>query len=144
MNPKKAKDLIKPTAQIEGVSEALVKDLTTFFWKDVRKELSEVKTPNLIVQGLGTFRARPWTLPNSILKYQRIINKYKSVIDQGGRITMQKFAIMKESENNLEKLLKLQELVKEEQEKKKTVKKNRNDKQSSTDLEESMEDSGRV
>jgi hypothetical protein len=141
LNPKKAKELIKPIAEQEGVSEALVRDFTTYFWKEVRKELSEVRSTNLIVQGLGTFKARPWSLPGLIAKYQRIINKYQSVIDRGDNITMQKFAIMKESEANLEKLINIQARVAAEQEKKKTIKKQRNDKQSSTDLEESLEDS---
>lgn len=75
MNPRKPKQAIKKTAQLEEVSEQLVSDLTHFFWIRVRKDVSSLNYPRVKVQNFGTFTVRFSKMEDQIAKYEEILGK---------------------------------------------------------------------
>lgn len=141
MNPKKPKNFTFPVANNLGLPEELVEKVVEYYWKAVRTALTECKDSYIKLHGLGTFRAKPWKLPEVITKYENIINKYKRIIEEGQKISFQRFAIMKELEERLVELYKLKNMIKEEEDKKLKVKEKRNAKGTKKNLEDQGSDS---
>lgn len=119
MNPKKPKDIIELMSEPD---KNLVNDLVSFYFKDVRKALSEAQATNIIVEGLGTFRAKSWKLPDIIAETEKMRDKYKAVVDNQNPITFQKFAILKDYEDKLEKLYALRDKLELDKQKKEQMK----------------------
>ena len=126
MIPKKYSEIIKPVADEFEVNEQLVTHIVEAYWKDVRKNLVNCEANNIIVSGLGTFIAKPWKVPQLINSYQGIVDKYKSIIESGNKISFQKFAFMKEHQERIEVLKNLLNMINEDKNKKilKKVEKN--------------------
>lgn len=121
MNPKKAKELIKPTASELGFPEALVKDATDFYWEELRRSLGELRAPNIYVAGLGTLKA-------SGKKLVKIRETYKAILNKTEADTFKKFADRKYIEGKLTNVENVFEMMRESIEKKKQVKESRNGK----------------
>ena len=126
MIPKKHSLLFPEIADKHNLSEHLIKEFVTFYWKEIRKKLSNAEGQNIVVHGLGTFKVKPWKLPEVILEYENAIKKHKRIIDSGDRISFQKFAILKDNENRLKQLQDLQQMLQEDQHKKSKIKEKRN------------------
>lgn len=77
MVPKKAKEFIPEVAKDLGISEDLVRDLTTFYWKTLRKRLSSLESSAILVTGIGTFKIKFWKLPELKLKLESKITYIK-------------------------------------------------------------------
>ena len=75
MIPKKPNTVFKEVAEELEISEDLVDKFVTFYYKDVRKHLSEINHIRVNLDGLGQMIARPKTVDNLILKYTRMIDK---------------------------------------------------------------------
>ncbi len=71
MLPKSSKHFIKPTADQLECNLTLVEDAVGFFYQELRRNLVEMKHPNIQVQNLGSFKAKTNELPKLIAKYQR-------------------------------------------------------------------------
>lgn len=102
MNPKKPKDIIKPTADILELSEILVEDVTNFYWSTVRKALSEIESPSITVFNLGIFNARYKKIPLLEKKYKAYLDNLE--IEQ---MTFNKHTIQNTSKHKLDRLAKL-------------------------------------
>lgn len=122
MNPKKSKEFIPTVADELNISQKLVEDMLTYYWKDVKQSMLKGLSPNIVLQGFGTFKARPWKLPDTLAKYERIYNKYKTLTDNPETASFQKFTILKETEQRLEILNNLQEMINQESNKQKDIK----------------------
>jgi len=53
MIPRKPKDLYKQVAEDMNISETLVDNFMTFYYKEVRKNLTELKYSKINLDGLG-------------------------------------------------------------------------------------------
>jgi hypothetical protein len=73
--PKKPNTLFKEVAEELEISEDLVDKFITFYYKDVRKHLSEINHIRINLDGLGQMVIRPKTVENLILKYKRMVDK---------------------------------------------------------------------
>ena len=122
MNPKKPKDFFAPVAKTFNVSEQLISDIVGAYWKDVKQSMLKGLSPNIVLEGLGTFKAKPWKLPETIGKYERIYNKYKTLTDDPETASFQKFTILKETEQRLNILNELQVKINQESNKQKQIK----------------------
>lgn len=74
MLPRKAKEFIKPTAEKLGYNQELVEAVTSFYWQQVRHNLSHPKGLALTVSSFGIFSVKPWKLEQFAIKYQGIID----------------------------------------------------------------------
>jgi nucleoid DNA-binding protein len=125
LNPKKANSLAKEVAEKLNVEETLVKDLIEFYWVEVRKAIVNLKHYNIHIDGLGVFRVKAWKIDEIKKMYENVIAKYKSQIDSGEKITMQKFAIMKDFEKKLQALNDVQKIIDADENKRKQIKQKR-------------------
>lgn len=137
MNPKKPSEITK---MISETDHKLVSELISFYWKEVRKSLSNCKGANIVIEGLGTFRAKSWKLPDVITETEKMRDKYKAIVDAQTPITFQKFAILKDYEEKLEQLNALKVMIEEDELKKQQVKDKRNE-QTKRDMEPPQADS---
>jgi len=96
LNPKKPSDIFPIVAEAANAKEQLVEDIVSFYWKEVRDTLVNCKSHNVFIDGLGTFKAKPWKLPEVILKYERMVKKYQELITGENKLTLQKFSILKD------------------------------------------------
>lgn len=121
MVPKKTKELVKLTASQTGEDEEFIGDLVSFYWKEIRKSLVEMKAHNVFVEGLGTFQAKHW-------KIDEILIEYKRYLEFGDFTTFRRFPIKKSLETNIEKLTRLRSYITEEEQRKQQVKFKRDEK----------------
>jgi hypothetical protein len=123
LNPKKPKEFIKLTADKLNVDEDLVNDITSFFWKDLRKALVDLKSPNIKVNGMGTFTIKDWKLKEVQDTYKRYLQRFGNQEDA----TFQRFAVIRDIQARLDKVENMQKMVDENLAKKKDKKIKRNE-----------------
>jgi len=75
MIPKKPKILYKQLAEESNLNETLIDNLITFYYKEIRSEMSALTHTKIYIDGLGQFVVKARTVDNLILKYERIIAK---------------------------------------------------------------------
>ena len=119
MNPKKHKEFNKGIADELQIHPEVVDDFISFYYSQLRKELSNLSAVNIYVQGLGTFSLKKTKLEKSIKRKKSMLGNLKKITYNG----FEKSLAIQESLDLEEKAL---ELVKEAIEKKKEFKKNKN------------------
>ena len=107
MIPKKSSILYKPVAEELNISETLVEDLISFYYKEVRFHLSSLSHPRINVDGLGHFVAKSFFIEKTI---PRITNKLM-IHDTS---TFNAYFSKKQSELKLESLITLKLKIDEE------------------------------
>jgi len=112
--PKKAKELIRPTAEITGSKKNLVEDFTSFYWSQIRSTLITGKHHNIFVENIGTFAVKPGKLKD-------IIKKHEDILRHMEPSSFRKCEIIHEVKRRLEVLKKLQKSVDEDILKKQNV-----------------------
>jgi nucleoid DNA-binding protein len=75
LNPKKAKDFIKVTANKTGQSDKLVAAVVNYYWKNIRQDIVNMEYMNISVANLGTFKVKHWKIDEIVTKYTRAVNK---------------------------------------------------------------------
>jgi len=75
LNPRKPKHAVSKTAQIMGVNEQLVSDLTHFFWLKVRKDVSSLDHARVQITNFGSFMVRYNRMEKQIKRYEEILGK---------------------------------------------------------------------
>ncbi len=104
MLPKNSKHFIKPTADRLDCSMQLVDDAVSFFYSAVRKSLTEMEGPNIQVENLGSFKAKPKELPKLAAKLKKNLDVLKP--ETFNQMTMQKNLTLK-----LQRVVNLQKLM---------------------------------
>jgi hypothetical protein len=107
MIPKKSSILYKPVAEELNISETLVEDLISFYYKEVRFHLSSLSHPRINVDGLGHFVAKSFFIEKTI---PRLTNKLM-IHDTS---TFNAYFSKKQSELKLESLITLKLKIDEE------------------------------
>jgi len=120
MLPKNSKHFIKPTADELDCDMDLVGDVVSFFYKDVRKNLVEMNSPNIQVENLGSFKAKKNELPKLVAKY----NKHLDVLKPE---TFNQVTLYKSIKIKLEKVLGLQKQIDDEKQRKTNFIKTKNE-----------------
>ena len=106
MNPRRPKRIYQEVAEELNIDKDLVEDLVEFYYKDVRKLLSNLEYPRINVDGLGQFVAKPKTVTNAIEKISKSLENYDTSTFKG-------YHNKKGMENKLEQLLKLNSKLEE-------------------------------
>jgi hypothetical protein len=71
LNPLKAKSLIPEVAQELDLEESLVQDVVKYYWKNIRKNLSEMSHPKIHVTNLGDFNVKHWKIDTLITNLEK-------------------------------------------------------------------------
>ncbi len=120
MNPKKSKELIKPTAEELGLSETVVKDAVDFYYENLRKALSGLNKSKVTIAGIGTFSINPKKLVG-------LKEKYKTIAERMNTDTFNKFTAKKEIEKKLDVIENVFNEINENVRKKQEIKQKRKD-----------------
>ena len=118
MIPKKPDTLFKDVAEELDVSQDLVDALISFYYKDVRKHLTELNHTRLNLDGLGHIVIKTKTVSIMIEKYNRMIAKADTFNFSG-------YFNKKRLESRIESLDSMKIKIDEFTEKKKEFKKNK-------------------
>ncbi len=135
MIPKKPKEIIKQVAEELDVPQSMVDDVITFYYKTLRKKLSNLEDLKFSNPGLGHFLIRNTGVAKTI-------KKYESMRSGMGDATFSNYHNRKLIEARLDKLYAINEKIKEFMEVKKKFKDLRYGKQTEGHLEEPKTDSG--
>jgi len=111
MLPKNSKTFIAPTAEELGLKEQFVEDVVSFYYKTLRKNLVELTSRNIQVERVGSFKAKANELHKLIAKYE---NHLKVINPE----TFNQMTIKKDIETKLERVKRLQNLIKDEKKRK--------------------------
>lgn len=76
MIPKKPEKIVKELSEQTDMSETLIDDVVSFYYKEVRKKLSSLEDIKINLPGLGDFMIKKTSVDKLIKKYENIINKY--------------------------------------------------------------------
>lgn len=71
MRPTKAKVFIPEVAEEQSLSEETVEAIINFYWREMRKSLSQLKHSRVHITNLGDFTIKHWKLDKKIAKLER-------------------------------------------------------------------------
>lgn len=128
MLPKKSKHFIQPTADELNCSPQLVDDAVSFFYLEVRKNLVDMSGPNIQIENLGSFKAKPKELPKLVAKYTKHLDVLKPE-------TFNQMKLKESLEHKLDKVLNLQKMVGEEKRRKTKFLEQKNAKKANQNME---------
>lgn len=120
MLAKSSKHYIKPTAEDLNQDLDLVKSVLSFYYKTVRKTLSDLKCQIVQIEELGSFKIKKRELP-------KLIDKHTSHLAVLTKETFNQMTLKKEVEERLEKVISLQQRMASEDTRKKEFFKNKNE-----------------
>ena len=103
MKPKDHKIFIEGIAEEVGVSSDVVRSFISFYYAQVRSNLSNITYPKLYVDNLGTFCIRKKKLEKSISRQKDILGNLEKMTYKG----YEKHIGVKEKINTLEGALKM-------------------------------------
>jgi hypothetical protein len=112
MLPKKSKHFIQPVAEDLNLDIHLVDDAVSFFYSELRKDLVNLKSNVIHIEGLCTFKAKSSELPKLVVKYRKHLEVLKPE-------TFNQMSAKKDLEEKLEKVLTLSKMIKDEMVRKK-------------------------
>lgn len=115
MRPKKAKELIPKVAVELDIPEQLVKDVTDFYWQEIRKSLSGLKHNRVHLTNLGDFTIKHWKLDDKI----EMLEKFKENFKQKG---LQEIVTRFRTDESLFDLKAMKKLIEQEEERKDFIK----------------------
>jgi nucleoid DNA-binding protein len=120
MNPKKVKKIYEAVAEDLNLNKDLVEDLVEFYYKDVRKLLTNLEYPRINVDGLGQFVAKPKAVSGSI-------EKITKSLDDHDTSTFKAYHNKKAMEVKLDLLIKLHSKILDQENKKQEFLKTKKD-----------------
>lgn len=115
MNPKKAKEFIPDVAKELGLSESLVQDVTSYYWQEIRKNLSSLSHSRIHITNLGDFTVKHWKIDDKIL----MLEQWEENNRQKG---MQQMTARFKTAESLFELKNLKKIMKEEEQRKEFIK----------------------
>ena len=115
MRPKKAKELSPKVAVELNIPEQLVKDITDFYWQEIRKSLSGLKHNRVHLTNLGDFTIKHWKLDDKI----EMLEKFKENFKQKG---LQEIVTRFRTDESLFDLKAMKKLIEQEGERKDFIK----------------------
>jgi hypothetical protein len=107
LNPRKAKTLIGSVADTTGFSEEIVSTVVSYYWQEVRKQLSSLAHTRVHITNLGDFTIKHWKIDERI----QGLEKWEENNRQKG---LQQITARYRTAENLYELRKIRQIVTEE------------------------------
>lgn len=133
MTPKKPKEIVRIVSEDLDISQELVDDLSTFYYKTLRNKLSNLEDLKYLVTGLGDFLIRNTGVKKTIKKFELMKNGM-------GDATFSNYHNRKLIEARLVQLYSINEKINGFMETKRKFKEMKYGKQFKTNLEEQKTD----
>lgn len=134
LNPSKAKDLIPEVANELNFSQDLINDVVTYYWQEVRKNLSSLKDSRIHITNLGDFIVKHWKIEEKI--------KVLETFEENNRLKgLQLISARYKTAETLYDLKNLTKIIEEEKQRKDFIKlhKTKNNVKSKTEPNKDME-----
>jgi hypothetical protein len=128
MIPKKPNLLYKQVAEDLDIPESLVDAFITFYYKEIRKNLSNLSHTKINIDGLGQMVVKEKTIDG-------LINKYTNRVNKATTNTFSNYFNKKNLEGKLEKMHNIKTVLNEERAIKQKFLKDKADGKSKKDLE---------
>lgn len=119
MNPVKPKGLYKEVSEDLNVSETLVDNFMTFYYKDLRSNLSSLSHTKINIDGLGVMHVKAKTIKSLLVSLS-------DKLDRIGTNTFAKYFNRKKIESRLELIKVIDAKLEEDKLKRKNFIKNKN------------------
>jgi nucleoid DNA-binding protein len=129
MNPKKSNKLYTEVSEDLNLKEDQVEDIIEFYYKEVRRNLSDLLHPRINLDGLGHFVAKPVIIRNAI-------SRNKMFLDVQRTDTFAEYFNKKNTKTKLDSLITLESKLTEIENKKEIFKQTKYDKYTKDNLEE--------
>jgi hypothetical protein len=108
MIPKKVNRLYKQAAEDLNVDEALIEDLSEFFYKELKDCLSNLRYPRVNADGLGHFVVKRQSVRKAIPRYTKLLETHDTS-------TFGAYHHKKQIEVKLEMLIDLEKTITEQE-----------------------------
>lgn len=79
MIPKKHKDILKTVIEDKGFDKGFAEDAVSFFWSEVRKNLSDLSYHTISVSRFGLFNIKYWKIEEFIDSYRIFLEKAETM-----------------------------------------------------------------
>ena len=79
MIPKKHKDILKAVVEDNGFDKGFAEDAVSFFWSEVRKNLSDLSYHTISVSRFGLFNIKYWKIEEFINSYRTFLEKAETM-----------------------------------------------------------------
>lgn len=129
MNPKKSTKLYTEVSEDLNLKEDQVEDIIEFYYKEVRRNLSDLLHPRINLDGLGHFVAKSVIIRNAI-------SRNKKFLDVQRTDTFAEYFNKKNTKTKLDSLITLESKLTDIENKKEIFKKTKYDKYTKDNLEE--------
>ena len=120
MNPKKYKEILDITNSDLNLDAKVVKKVVDYYWETVRKNLTSLDSPYILIDGFGTFNIK-WNI------LQINLRRYTEYLANRENLIFSRYHVYKSTEEKLEKMRKVEEQMKQDYEKKKEHRKRKNE-----------------
>lgn len=119
----------------KGYDAQFAEDTVSFFWSEVRKNLSELTNLSVTVRRLGIFMVKPW-------KVEEFIDNYRKFLDGNEALTFKQAEYRRKMEKQFETFLRLKEGFKFEETRKQATQKKRKEYELAKTMGEQIQDNG--
>jgi hypothetical protein len=133
--PRKPKEILEKVVKENGFDESFTNDAVSFFWTELRKNLSEMAEPSITVSKLGIFTVKHW-------KIDEFVDAFKNGLDNADAMTWQQATYRKAMEKQHENFLRLKDKIESEFDRKNQKKKTREEYESAKTMGEQIQDNG--
>jgi hypothetical protein len=120
LNPKKYKEILDITNSDLNLDGKVVKKVVDYYWETVRKNLTSLDSPYILIDGFGTFNIK-WNI------LQINLRRYTEYLANRENLIFSRYHVYKSTEEKLEKMRKVEEQMKQDYEKKKEHRKRKNE-----------------
>lgn len=135
MVPKKHKDVLKKTIEENGFDKSFAEDAVSFYWSEIRKNLSNLAHTSIVVRKLGNFNIKTW-------RVDEFVETYKKFSEKSDAMTFKEAAYKKGMETQYSAFLRIKEDILKEEKRKIDKKQIRAEYESTKTMGEQIQDNG--
>jgi hypothetical protein len=116
LNPIKYKAVVAQTSKKLGLSEELIDEVVSYYYKTVSTKIGELSHHTLAIPNLGRFQVKKTSLLKKIEQYKNALGKYeKELANEGSRMSMRSYEAMMGIKSDLEGFERILKMITEEE-----------------------------
>lgn len=135
MVPKKSKEILEKVIKENSLDKSFTEDAVSFYWSELRRNLTELRHHSITVRKLGIFTIKYW-------KIDEFVASYKKHLEKGDALTWKEATYRKTMEKQYNNFLKIREVVDKEFDRKRKKKEDRKEYESAKTMGEQVQDNG--
>ena len=135
MIPKKSKEILEKVIKENDLDKSFTEDAVSFYWSELRRNLTELKYHRITVRKLGIFTIKYW-------KIDEFVESYKRHLDKGDALTWKEATYRKAMEKQYDNFSKMRDIMDAELTRKQKKKQDRIKYESAKTMGEQIQDNG--